>query len=107
MEISTIVTIIIGATTLVIQYLFTLALSNLKKMEDAKAENSHLYRQCMLDKLNDVKKSCELSNENITSLVEKINTLDKQLSEIKSKYVDKDTCERLRRSGICPRDEIM
>ena len=100
MEISTIVTIIIGATTLVIQYLFTLALSNLKKMEDAKAENSHLYRQCMLDKLNDVKKSCELS-------VEKINILDKQLSEIKSKYVDKDTCEHLRRSGICPRDEIM
>ena len=100
MEISTIVTIIIGATTLVIQYLFTLALSNLKKMEDAKAENSHLYRQCMLDKLNDVKKSCELS-------VEKINILDKQLSEIKSKYVDKDTCERLRRNGICPMDEIM
>ena len=107
MEISTIVTIIIGGTTLVIQYLVTLALSNLKKMEDAKAENSKLYRQCMLDKLNDVKKSCELSNENITSLVEKINTLDKQLSEIKSKYVDKDTCERLRRSGICPRDEIL
>ena len=107
MEISTIASIIIGGTTLVIQYLVTLSLSNLKKMEDAKSENSHLYRQCMLDKLNDVKKSCELSNENIASLVEKINTLDKQLSEIKSKYVDKDTCERLRRSGICPRDEIM
>ena len=100
MEISTIASIIIGGTTLVIQYLVTLSLSNLKKMEDAKAENSNLYRQCMLDKLNDVKKSCELS-------VEKINILDKQLSEIKSKYVDKDTCEHLRRSGICPRDEIL
>lgn len=100
MEISTIASIIIGGTTLVIQYLVTLSLSNLKKMEDAKSENSHLYRQCMLDKLNDVKKSCELS-------VEKINVLDKQLSEIKSKYVDKDTCEHLRRSGICPRDEIL
>ena len=100
MEISTIASIIIGGTTLVIQYLVTLSLSNLKKMEDAKAENSNLYRQCMLDKLNDVKKSCELS-------VEKINILDKQLSEIQSKYVDKDTCEHLRRSGICPRDEIL
>ena len=100
MEISTIASIIIGGTTLVIQYLVTLSLSNLKKMEDAKAENSNLYRQFILDKLNEVKKSCELS-------VEKINVLDRQLSEIKSKYVDKDTCEHLRRSGICPRDEIL